>query len=277
MLAGTTAPCCAGHQPALAAILARWVSAVPAGTRTAIRPRERDAAGGKGEARPPGPPSPLPLLRRVEARPRPQPSLGYRLVDRWFRDRWLRSGQLGGYQLGAPPLLPRTLQRGSRELGRDGFGQGCWLRRRSLNRFRRRYHLGRRLWCHCWQGFGPRRRTRLRRLQPLRQVALLLAAFLDQLLQRADSLEEAVAKGRQDRRAGPVEDLALHGQALDLGSGSGEETDAAGFGGRDFFRTEVQETTLINYRKKARRKPARRSKWETDLRDTAPLPPLLSQ
>ena len=79
---------------------------------------------------------------------------------------------------------------------------------------------------------------------PLRQVALLRAAFLDQLLQRADGLEQAVTPRCQDRRAGLVEDLPLHGQALDLRRGGGKEADAARFGGGDFFRTEVQETTL---------------------------------
>ena len=73
---------------------------------------------------------------------------------------------------------------------------------------------------------------------------LIIGLTLAQPAGAADGLVEAVAARRQDRRAGLVEDLPLHRQALDLRIGGGKEADAAGFRRGDIVRTEVQETTL---------------------------------
>ena len=62
----------------------------------------------------------------------------------------------------------------------------------------------------------------------------------DEALQRARRLEEAAVAGGQVGLPIDLEDLALHGQALDLGGGSRWELDAAGLGGRDLIVRKLQ-------------------------------------
>ena len=186
--------------------------------------------------RPPVPQSPVPesLAPRSPDRPRDDDSRAARASAAAASGASTASpssgagcGAAGAPRRAAAPVQPRGPPRAP---VRHGLRAGL---RRDRSCCRRRGCRGR-------GGRIRRRRCRL----PLRQVALLRAAFLDQLLQRADGLEEAVTTRRQDRRAGLVEDLPLHGQALDLRIGGGKEADAARFGGGDIFRTEVQETTL---------------------------------
>jgi hypothetical protein len=76
------------------------------------------------------------------------------------------------------------------------------------------------------------------------QVTLLLQPLLNQPLQGADRLVETVSARRQDRLPIGIEDLPLHGEALNLRGCGGQKSDATGFRQGDVFRVEVQATTL---------------------------------